>query len=348
VPWVLVIGLLFLAFRHAPWVQIGAVLSRLDAGAIVVLLMFNLVILLLVNLRWWLLLRSLGWKIPLLSLLIYRLAGFGVNYFTPGPQFGGEPLQVHLLNRLNSVSLEDAITSVFFDRLVDGLANFTFLFTGCLIVISSGLLAGVLPDGIWLLALSFLLFPAGHLFALRLSRQPLTWLVNHLRWAPAQRVRGLVSRAEAQVARLIRETPFLLAAVSGISLVVWAGTLLEFWLCLHFLGIQASLTETISALTVARFAFLVPVPAGLGALETSQLIAAQMLGWGAAAGIAVSLVIRTRDSFFALLGLGLGAFSYRRFFFSHRTLKDVFPYFRVQIRDITSPIPEPQQNERSY
>ncbi|MBE0698751.1 MAG: flippase-like domain-containing protein, partial [Anaerolineaceae bacterium] len=283
-------------------------------GAIVALLALNLVFLLLVNLRWWLLLRALGWKIPLLSLVIYRLAGFGVNYFTPGPQIGGEPLQVHLLYSRHGVFLEDAITSVFFDRIVDGLANFSFLFGGCLIVIASGLLDGILPAGVWLLAFPLLLFPAGYLLALRFGKQPATRLVNRLRWAPVEGVRGMISRSEAQVARLIREKPVILVVMIAISILAWAGVFLEFWLCLHFLGTQASLTESVSMLTVARFAFLVPVPGGLGALEAGQLIAAQMLGWGAAVGIAVSLLIRTRDSFFALLGLGLGAVSYRSFF----------------------------------
>jgi hypothetical protein len=43
-----------------------------------------------------------------------------------------------------------------------------------------------------------------------------------------------------------------------------------------------------------------------------------MIGWDAAAGIAVSLVIRARDIFLALLGLGFGARSYRSFLFPER------------------------------
>lgn len=312
--WVMVVGLLFFAFRQAPWTQVEMLLSQLNPVMVLVLLALNLVFILLVNLRWWLLLRSLGWKIPLFTLVSYRLVGFGISYFSPGPQIGGEPLQVHLLHSRHGVSLSDAISSVFFDRLVDGLANFTFLFIGSLIVIASGMLDGILPSWIWLLALVLFLFPAGHLLALRLGKQPATWLVHRLRWGALLRIRDLVARSETQVACLIRKKPALLGAVIGVSILVWGGALLEFWLCILFLGIQASLNDAVSSLTLMRFAFLIPVPGGLGAMETSQRFAAEMLGWGVASGIAISLVIRARDSFFALLGLSLGAIFYRTFF----------------------------------
>jgi glycosyltransferase 2 family protein len=314
VPWLLVAGLLYFALRKTPWTQVTELLEQLNPGAISILLGLNLVFLFLVNLRWWLLLRSLGWKVPLLALVTYRLAGSGISYFTPGPQLGGEPLQVHLLHTRMGVSLEDALSSVFFDRLVDGLANFTFLLIGCLIGVTSGMLAGYLPSWIWVLALGLFIFPAGHLLALRLDVRPATWLVSRLNAVRLKGAQALVAQSEAQISRLIQEKPGVLVAVLFVSLLVWIGALLEFWLCLRYLGIQASLSDAIGSLTLARFAFLVPVPGGLGALETSQRFAAQLLGWGAAAGIAISLVIRARDSFFALIGLGLGAVAYRSYF----------------------------------
>jgi uncharacterized membrane protein YbhN (UPF0104 family) len=50
-----------------------------------------------------------------------------------------------------------------------------------------------------------------------------------------------------------------------------------------------------------------PVPAGLGALEASQVFALQALGYDAALGLSLSLLIRLRDLLFGGLGLALAA-----------------------------------------
>ena len=42
--------------------------------------------------RWWIILRADNPGIPFWPLIRYRLAVFGLSYFTPGPQVGGEPL----------------------------------------------------------------------------------------------------------------------------------------------------------------------------------------------------------------------------------------------------------------
>ncbi len=151
---VVVAALLYLAFRQAPIRQIISVLSQLQLVQVCVLIFLNLIFLLLVNFRWWLLLRSLGWAVSLHALFYYRLAGFSVSYLTPAPQFGGEPLQVFLLHNNEGISLEDATLSVFLDRLIDMLANFTFLFSACLVLLASETFTR-LASG-WELALRFI------------------------------------------------------------------------------------------------------------------------------------------------------------------------------------------------
>ena len=71
----------------------------------------------------------------------------------------------------------------------------------------------------------------------------------------------------------------------------------------YALGLRLSMTQTISALVAARFAFLTPLPAGLGVLEASQGLAMQTLGLEPAYGISISLLIRLRDILFAMVGV---------------------------------------------
>ncbi len=304
-------------------VEIAAVLRRLQSGPLAVLAGLNLVFLLLLNLRWWVLLRRLGWRRSLAVLFSYRLVGFGVSYLTPGPQFGGEPVQVHLLHRREGMRLEDAVTGVFLDRLVDLLANFSFLVVGSLALASSGRLPDPVARGIWMLAFGLLLLPVGLFIALSKGRQPLTWLTRRVRWGPMASLGAAAANAERQAARLIREEPAAMAAAFGLSALAWGAGVLEYWMSLRLLGVEVGWVEALSALTAARFAFLLPLPGGAGVLEASQVMAAQLFGWAPAAGIAVSLVIRARDFLLALVGAGLGAVLYR---FS------LFPWFSKRER----------------
>lgn len=316
--WVVVALLVWFVFRQIPFTEILAVISRLGPESVLVLIAVNLGFLILANLRWLVLLRSFGYKISLVSLMGYRLAGFGLSYITPGPQFGGEPLQVYLLRRRAGVQLETAISSVYLDRLIDLMANFTFLFIGSIVIVSSDLFVDWINDSVWIIALSLLALPAAHLILLFLGKRPVSWLVSKLSWQWIRKIRFIGIRSEEQVANLVRTKPTTLAWMIVLSGLLWSGAIVEFWLCLHFLGVNASLQDTIGALTAARLALFVPVPGGLGALETSQFLAASWLGWGAVTGIALSLVIRARDIILACFGLVLG-FGYNHPLLNHKT-----------------------------
>lgn len=314
--WAAMLLLLFLALRSTPLAEIWQVLSRLDGRQVFTLVGINGLILFLMAGRWWLVLRSLGYAVWLRSLLAYRLTGFAVSYYTPGPQFGGEPLQVDLLHREQKIPVEAALSSVFLDRLVDLLANFTILVLGVATIFLSGFAESGTFGWTWSVVIGLLLFPAGHFVALWRGRLPVTSLMERLsrsqngaRWL---RVKDVVRKAEEQMSRLSREKPLALLRIILLSGVIWLLMGLEYWLSLNFLGIQPSFVEMICALTVMRLAFLAPLPGGIGVLEAGQILAMQSLGWGAAAGIAISLIIRARDLLLASAGIWIGGMLYRR------------------------------------
>ena len=108
------------------------------------MLLANAAMMLLFTLRWWLVLRNLGYRIPLLAAARYRLAAFAVSFLTPGQHIGGEPLQVLFLRRHN-VPADTAAASVAFDRLVEYFVNTAVLLGGLLALRAAGLFAG-LPE----------------------------------------------------------------------------------------------------------------------------------------------------------------------------------------------------------
>jgi uncharacterized protein (TIRG00374 family) len=301
--WLGLIALFAWGLRTIPFEPIWQAIRGLSPTAVVILLLVNLVLFLLFSSRWWLILRAQGYRLPYLSLVGYRLAGFSMAYFTPGPQFGGEPLQVYLTRSRHNLPAGVAIAAVALDKLLELLVNFTFLVTGIAVTIQSGLLGDVAIDQILGLAVTLLLLPGGYLLALWAGWQPLTRLSRRLPGWAHRSIPRIIVDAEAQVTIFCRQHPGVILLATLLTLVVWAGLILEYWLMLHFLGLEVRLSQTVSALTAARLAFLAPTPAGLGALEASQIFALQALGYSPALGISVTLLIRARDLIIGGLGI---------------------------------------------
>jgi hypothetical protein len=101
-------------------------LGNLKVESILVLGALNVLIFSLFSSRWWLILRAQGHPQPYLALSGYRLAAFGVTYFTPGTQLGGEPLQIYLLQRRGAVGHT-------FTSGAGGAASLADLLPGCLV-----------------------------------------------------------------------------------------------------------------------------------------------------------------------------------------------------------------------
>lgn len=284
-------------------------LRKLRLWQILALLIFNLGIVGLFSFRWWWILRLQGIHIPFRGLLLYRLSGFGLSYFTPGPQFGGEPWQVYFLYWRHAVPLSTGAASVALDKLMELLANFSFLAFGILTALQWGFFRLSSVPGFGLPMAGVLSLPLLILLALRFGILPATYLIRRFPSAPGVIRRGLsaFARAEQASADTLRNHSGAVAFIVLYSLLVWAAMLGEYWLTLWFFGVELGLSETVLALTAARLAFLTPIPGGLGALEASQTLAFQALGLEGSVGLSLSLFIRARDILFASAGLWLGS-----------------------------------------
>jgi uncharacterized protein (TIRG00374 family) len=308
---------LWLTLRAIPLDEIRIILRQLGPVQIGILIAANLLITLLFSARWWLILRAQGHHVPYFSLAGYRLAGFAISYFTPGTQFGGEPLQVYLLEKRHGISTATALASVTLDKLHELLANFTFLIIGVIFILQGGFLAGLADSPALFWSSGLLLLPLFYLLVLLAGRFPLTWLAVRLptRWIThpvMKKTLPLVASTERQISSLFRQHPMTLLWVLFSSGLVWVLTVTEYWLMLYFLDAHLDLFQTISALTAARLAFLTPIPGALGTLEAGQAFALQAFGYPLALGISLSLLIRLRDTSLGLLGLWWGAVLARR------------------------------------
>ncbi len=310
--WGFVAILFWWAWRDLSVLELVEALKRFTPFSIGILFIINTAIILIFSSRWWLIARTLGHRIPYLALVKYRLASFGMSYFTPGPQFGGEPLQVYFLRARHKVSTEAALASVSLDKILEMLANFIFLALGILIVVWQGLFFQDISGMLILVSTGIVGLLLGYLAALLLGKTPLAWTFGRLPLikrdhASLSAIRQTLLDAESRIGAFCRDEPRVIIQSSILSVIIWLAMLGEYALALRFLGLETSLLNILAIITFARLAFLTPLPGGLGALEAGQVFAMQSLGFDPILGVSISLFIRVRDSLFGLLGLWIGS-----------------------------------------
>jgi uncharacterized protein (TIRG00374 family) len=316
-PWLAAGGLFWLVVRTVPLADTWETLQLLGWPQFVILVLVNGLVLAGMNGRWWFILRGQGYRISFPILLGYRLAAFGLSYFTPGPQFGGEPLQVYLLERRHQVPRTTAVSSLVVDKSIELMVNFAFLAAGLLVVLQGGLFDDFVGTEAIVLPVVLLATPTFFLLALRFGKHPFSSLLRiikrmHLlsrrpdRTAVYDRIFQAVCESETQVARLLQTAPRTVVFTFLISLLTWLIMIGEYWLMLTYLGVNLTPAQTIMGLTAVRIAFLLPVPGGIGSLEAGQIFALSTMGFEPAAAVSASLLIRARDILLGGWGLWWG------------------------------------------
>ena len=315
--WLLLLAGLALAWhalRGAPLAEAWRLLAGIDPCGLLILLALNVLMLPLMAARWWQLLRIMGSPVGLLCACAYRFAANAVSYLTPGPHFGGEPLLVYLLHQRQGIPLAVATTSVTLDRLLELLASIVVLSLVLIMLTTSdsGLFTGGWPLSV-VLALFIVL--ATFLTALFTGRRPVSrsiiWFKQCAprRFAQPSQSNGplvdAIIQGESIAASLLQQHCRQFFCANLFSLGHWLGVFAEFWLMSAFMGHPLSLYHLAAVVVVARLAFLTPLPAGIGALESALPWVTDTLGLGSALGLSICLIIRFRDIFFNLAGLAL-------------------------------------------
>ena len=303
--YLILVLLLWWALQTVPFSEIWDALRQLKLWQVGTLLGLNALVLLAMTARWWVILRAENPAIPFLLLVRYRLAVFGLSYFTPGPQVGGEPLQVIYLQRNHNVTFARATAAVIMDKLLEFLANFILLGIGLTAAIRVGLVTRGSTQAIGsLIPLAvILLWPLIHLILLYRGRYPVSAVMRAaMSLTKNQKWMRLIIVSERMAGAFTRRHPKSLLGALGFSLLSWAGMAAEYFMMAGFLQTQLTAEQTLAALTAALFAFLMPLPGGLGALEASQVYVMTAFGHPAAIGIGISLLMRARD----ILNGGLG------------------------------------------
>lgn len=305
--WLALLGvLLWVALLNAPLAEIWASLQHLTLWQLLVILVLDVIAFVLVTLRWWVIVRVSSDKVPLLPLIGYRMAAFALSYFTPGPQVGGEPLQVLYLQKNYGLGFARATSAVIIDKLLEFLTNFLFLGVGLYAVIRVGIFAkiGVQPAVSVLPLLVLLLWPPIHLVLLYNRRFPLSallrWLASRFGKRKWMRLLAVSEHMAGSFCRL-HFGALLLSLI--FSLLSWVVMAFEYSLMARFLNISLDFWQLMTALTALQMTFMMPIPAGLGVMEFAQVFVIYSFGYSYALGISLSLLMRGRDLFNGGIGL---------------------------------------------
>jgi uncharacterized protein (TIRG00374 family) len=301
----MIAALLYFSLRNAPLQDIWKALKTLKLSQIAIILSINAAVIGLMTARWWIIVRAENRSLPFLPLVGYRLSVFGLSYFTPGPQVGGEPLQVVYLQRNHGLSFARATSAVIMDKLLEFLVNFILIGIGAWAIFRVGLVS---ENGIRLtfsligLAI-LLLWPLAHILLLYNGIMPVSRVLIRQPFIQKdhQGIR-LIMVAERMASVFCRKhvhTMFLAIVISLLSIV---GIAVEYYLMVSFLGMKVNAIQVFAALTAMQVSFLMPLPGGLGALEASQVFALGAFGQPASAAISLTLLMRARD----ILNGGIG------------------------------------------
>jgi uncharacterized protein (TIRG00374 family) len=252
---------------------------------------------------------TLGWRFafardraPFWRLYTARLVGEAVNVLTAIGSVGGEAVKAWMVRR--DVSYAESVPSIVIAKTTIVIAQAIFLLVGIVLAWTALDVSGpVLRAMLWLLVIEVL--AVGGFFGAQvmgLVRRAGRLLV----WTGVTPTAAAAENLDASLRNYYRNEWRRFAASTGFHTLGWfTGAALEATLMLWLLGVTSSVTTAtvIEAIgSGVRFASFM-VPAGLGAFEGANAAAFGALGYGAAAGLAFSVVRRARQ--IVWIGVGL-------------------------------------------
>lgn len=313
--WLLALALAVWTLRQLPYLDMLSRLGSLSARDWVPWLLINALILYLAVKRWLVLSMALDAPLSMRTLFRVRQAGSAVSFLTPGPQFGGEPLQLYWLSRIHQLPLHQAVASLGLDRFLESASNLSVLLAGVLMLVGTT----IMPFAEWLQVVGILsvllvlLVLGGRL----LIRHP-AWLAQRFsaatrRWQNSARADSLQQgwtalRALLQQTLATRQPSLWLALL--LTLAGWVALLLELVFLLHVLELSPGLLDVVLIVVGIRLAMLLPMPGGIGTIEASLLWSFGYLGLPLSAAAGLIALNRLRDALVLLINLGCLA-SYR-------------------------------------
>lgn len=307
--WLSAIALVTWVLKDLPLAAMAQGLRQLTLGQWSLWLAFNVLVVALSTLRWHILIVALNGTVNFFSLTLIRLAGQTISFVTPGPQFGGEPMQVFWLYKRQRLPLHKAFLSLGLDRFLELWVNFAVLLLGAILLLLSPRMA--FADWNQIVLVLLLLLLSIPILLLSLRRRP-QWLTRRLsplfgRWLSHPRLAALKAHKDAfedDLQSLLLQRKRVLMQALFISIFNWGIILAELWLLLYFAQVTVDIQGFTLIAVAIRLAMLLPLPGGIGTIEAALIWSMQMLGYEISDALVLIALMRLRDTLILVAGAG--------------------------------------------
>lgn len=231
------------------------------------------------------------------QLFIVYLAADALNMTIPSANLAGEPVKVLLLK--NQMSIEKLITSITLYKMVDFFSMTIFLTIGLLVQS----LFFHLP-GLWVWGGAVVAFgmAMGSVLLFFLQKNgffsPLTSLLDRFSWTKnLGKKLSLLNESNQEIHAFFDQHRARIWLATAIHFLAWTGGAVEIFIFLKLIGHPASFA---AALVIETFSLFINnvaffVPGRLGVIEGGRVVLFHALGYPLAAGLAYSLVRRSRE-----------------------------------------------------
>ncbi|HZX49968.1 MAG TPA: lysylphosphatidylglycerol synthase transmembrane domain-containing protein [Candidatus Paceibacterota bacterium] len=294
------VGALFfvLLISKLGWEEIAKELSSFSLSMALVVALLTAIFLLAGAFRWKQVLLSLGSPVSLSKLWGPYLAGFSLLFFVPVIPFASELFRAGVLQKQHRIPFSPSMASVVIDRILEITSNLSVIILGGLVFLAVGRpaflslkMAGIMVFvSLWFVFLFVL-------YARIFQRKS----VLSLLWRNGSRA----YEVEQEVFRFFRLRNAFFWRGLGASLLRSLAGYARAVAILFALGKGFAFLPGVAVLGFYYLGVLVPVPAALGSHDALQAVAFNTFGFGAGAGAAFALVIRSIEVVFALGGLWL-------------------------------------------
>lgn len=311
--WIAALALAAWVFSQLPLTQIVGQLRQLNMGFVALWLVFNVAILLLYNYRWWLINGLCQVYTSFWQLFWIRQAGQSISFITPGPQFGGEPLQIFWLHRQAKAPVYRALAGLGIDRLMELWVNFCVLLMAVLLLATLHVKISLNWEAVVGFSLgTFCLISLGMWSLIRRPQRLQRALLSHLSKLGEHRYLRTI---KYQSHRVVGELGYvtsqhksgLLGALS-LSFLCWISMFAELMIALWLANVTLDLGEFLLLFVGMRLALLLPLPGGVGTLEAAIFWVFQSLQLPLESALTLIALMRLRDVSIVAGGLFAASF----------------------------------------
>lgn len=302
------VALFWLVIRYVGVENILSAFKSFSPAYMLLFLLIPLLINCISTYRWQLIVSEMGYQVPFYKLFAYKLMSFSLGYFSPAPNFSGEPLRAYLLRKYK-MRMSKALSSVLIDKSIEiTIDTMISCFIATVMII--------FMDFPTVIKQIFILSVVGFFLTVGLLYFA---IVNHI---------GLVSSISEKLSKLTRFRIFNYITVKSkkveyylttfmhfrrkymikvlfVTLLIWPLMFLQFKIGLLMLGFKGSLFHILLIMIFFAIASFFPIPASIGSLEAGQIAAFKLAGASPQLGLAMAILIRARDLLWAFVGLVL-------------------------------------------